>query len=341
MATTREPGHRLLVPLDGSSLAAQAIPYVRALAAPGAEVLLLWVVPEPETLRGGVTGRVLFSEEDILRADEEAAQKALGAVAERLRRVDGALRVEVAVAVGDPAEAIVEVAAERGADLIVVASHGRGAVGRWVFGSVADRVARTAPVPVAIVRPVAGEGAPVADVTVAGRQRLVVPLDGSDLASRALAVAGQLAKRLGLPILLLNVVEPAAWVSPLVAAGMPYADPGYEAIRSDLRATGGRLLRQAAERLEAAGLAVTWQVLDGSPATGVLGSERPSDLIVLTSHGRSGVRRWLLGSVAEKLVREGVAPVLLVPSAAEPDDRAVSDDQATDDPQPTEADDEG
>ena len=101
METQPGLGGRIVVPLDGSPLAAQAIPYARAVAAPDAAIVVLWVVPDPEPMRGGLTGQVIFCTDDILRADEEAARRALEATAARLRPAAG--RVDVAVAVGDPA----------------------------------------------------------------------------------------------------------------------------------------------------------------------------------------------------------------------------------------------
>ena len=142
-------------------------------------------------------------------------------------------------------------------------------------------------------------------------RRLVVPLDGSELAAHALPVAHGLAKRLGLPVLLVNVVGPSAAISPLVAGGAPSAPPVADHLRAETRDEAERKLERASRRFETAGIAVGRQVLDGAAAA-LLDLMRPDDVVVMTSHGRSGLGRWLLGSVAEKLVRHGAAPVLLV-----------------------------
>ena len=68
-------------------------------------------------------------------------------------------------------------------------------------------------------------------------------------------------------------------------------------------------------RLQYQGVDVGWDVLDGSPYSEIANAIQPEDLVVITSHGRGGIMRWLLGSVAEKLVREAPAPILLVPAA--------------------------
>ena len=313
-------GGRILVPLDGSALADQALPYARALAMPGAEVRLLWVVPEPEAMRGGLAGQVIFSKEDILRADEEAARRLLDAAAERLRAGSEALGVEVAIGGGNPADEILRIGAEWPADLVVLATHGRGALGRWAFGSVADRVSRGAVTPVMLVRPRRGGMSGNASVDL---RRVIVPLDGSERAACALPIAAGLANRSALPVLLLSVVDPTRQLSALSTGGVGYDAAFYEAVRSDLQTAAERTLAAAGARLRGAGLSVVEEALEGAPAPTILDRAGPSDLVVLTSHGRSGVRRWLLVSVAEKLVREGTSPVILVPSAAPSEDAGL------------------
>jgi nucleotide-binding universal stress UspA family protein len=312
METTTEMGRRILVPWDGSALAAEAIPQARAVAAAGAEVILLWVAPEPEMAAGLLWGSAGVAPDDVLRADEEVARQALESEAERLRAAGGDVKVESVVAIGDPAEEILRTADERAVDLLVLANHGRGAVGRWAFGSVADRVSRSAKVPVMIVRPGGNDGAGrPSEVT----RRVMVPLDGSELAARAVPVAASLAKRLDVPVLLVDVIDTTRAVSPLFASGAAYSQGFFDEIQTELRTEAERALAAASESLKESGVEVRSRVLDGSPADALLDLMEPSDVVVLTSHGRSGVRRWLLGSVAEKLVRQGVAPIMLVPAA--------------------------
>jgi len=111
----------VLVPLDGSDLAEQALPYARELAEPGCQLILLEVGED---------------EDDLGVLERHAGSCA-----------------SLETAVGDPAEQILRVARDLQAGLIVMTTHGRGALGRWVFGSVADQVMRTSPVPVLVVRP--------------------------------------------------------------------------------------------------------------------------------------------------------------------------------------------
>ena len=297
----------VLVPLDGSALAEQALPYAQALVAPGGALTLLKVVEPSESIHG-LSGRLLVSVEDAQRMLEFQAHEELQKAEATLHGEPPLVRQEVTR--GDPAEEILRIAAEREVDLIVMTTHGRGAFGRWFFGSVADRVARSSAVPVLLMRPSEGEPRPVAI------RRLVVPLDGSALAEEVLPTAQALAKRLGVPIHLMTVIDlmriiPAE-VSPIVA----FDATVYEETLSQLHAGAAAQLAEISERLEREGLHTSSEVAHGSPFMTIADAVHDGDLVVMTSHGRGGVQRWLLGSVAEKLVREAPVPVVLVPVAA-------------------------
>ena len=305
----------ILVPVDGSTLAAQALPYTRRLASGRATLVLLRILSAPEPIRDTV-GRAIVPVDAAARWAEDAARKDLEETAAELRNVEPAGVVVVTeVRTGDPAEIILRVAAERGVDLIVMASHGRGAIGRVAFGSVADRVARAASVPVMIVRPL---DAPVELVPVEIR-RVVVPLDGSDLAARALPVAQLLASRLQLPVVLVRALDTAQAYGllgdALIVEDGVMKDAGHQASQE---------LETVAAALREGGLTATTEIRIGPAFAAIANTARPGDVVVLTSHGRSGVTRWLLGSVAEKLVRAGPAPVVLVPVGARATEKASS-----------------
>ena len=190
----------ILVPLDGSALAEQALPYAQALAGPGCELILLEVGQDDDDL--------------TLRE----------------RHADSCGQLETAI--GDPAEEILRVATQMGAGMIVMTTRGRGAVGRWAFGSVADRVARTAPVPVLVVRP-------REDVGEAGSgtiRRLVVPLDGSPLAEAAVSFAQFLAKDLTVPVHLVTAIDVASLVPTAVAPVVAFDAALYDETVTHLRA---------------------------------------------------------------------------------------------------------
>ena len=147
---------RILVALDGSELAERILPHVEALSEKfGAAVTLLRATTPPETLlaataQGGTVVEPPIDPTPVVEAEEEDAENYLRAVADRLRR-DG-VTIDAEHSEGDPAQTILSRARELPADLIAMTTHGRGGLGRVVFGSVADEVLRHASCPVLLVR---------------------------------------------------------------------------------------------------------------------------------------------------------------------------------------------
>ena len=301
----------VLVPLDGSAVAEQAIPYARALLPEGGTLVLLRVLPEAEP----ALTELHWSFDEAPDVDDAASDAARTALEQVIARMgDTSRRRVVRVARGDPAEQILRAIARHAIDVVVMTTHGRGAIGRAIFGSVADRVSRASPVPILLVR-----SQPSVDATaLAEVRRLLVPLDGSDLAEAALPLARELAQRLEAPVHLVQAVDFTALLAPVTGGGvLAVSPPGevYQELMETIERGARDYLASVAARLEAEGMTATWAVLDGSPYFAIADAAEPGDLIVLTSHGRSGVLRWLMGSVAEKLVREAPVPALLVPSA--------------------------
>jgi nucleotide-binding universal stress UspA family protein len=290
------------------------MPWAALLAGRGGTIVLLRVNPAKPTYAETLLALAGGGDDSVQRIEEAWNQVATTDLDEAAQAVaDAGVTIERVIAEGEPDEWIVDTAANRGVDMIAMTSHGRGAIGRAIFGSVADRVARTATVPVLIVR-AAGEDAPQA----AAVKRIVVPLDGSELAERALPIASEIAKRLRVPIHVFRAVDPvtAMPVAPGVFGAAPtvsgeIADQIWEEAESEANQT----VRDAVADLQKQhGIDAAGSILHGSPFFAISEATRPDDLLVLTSHGRGGVRRWLLGSVAEKLIREAPAPVLLVPA---------------------------
>jgi nucleotide-binding universal stress UspA family protein len=261
--------HRILVPLDGSARAEAALPWVQLL--PSRHIRLLNICPERSPQSATAAG---YLEE----------------IATRLSRPGR--NVESRVVFGGPAEGIVANAAD--ADLIVMCTQGEGGGGRLLYGSVADRVARHAPAPTWLVR---GGHDPVSTADV---RRIVVALDGSAAAERALDMATRLARMLGTPMHLVTVSDQPG------AAGLPSAGRA-----ANFEAAGAYLDRQA-EAVRARDVPGSTEVRSGTPATELLATVGPGDLLVMTTHGRGTARRWQIGSVAEKLLRHATAPVVLV-----------------------------
>lgn len=193
---------------------------------------------------------------------------------------------------GDPGEEILRTAKENKVDLIAMSTHGRGGVVRMIAGSVAEQVIRGAEVPVLITRP----GIPVHQF-----KKIVVTLDGSERSEAVLPEATRLALKLGTPIELVRAALP------IVVAGMgepPVIVPPEDPMP---------YLKTVAQRIEAEGVKVSMIALEGGAASAILAylQECDSPLLCMTTHGRTGLSRLLLGSVAEQVIRKAPCPVML------------------------------
>ena len=292
-------GLTLLVPLDGSKNSEQSLPYALALAAPDGAIRLITVVSPPGTLLGGL------ERSDVQRLVSDAASKHLDEVAERLRS-RGVQSVTTLLANGDAAQEILANATDPAISMIVMTSAGRGALGRLDFGSVADRVARTSTIPVMIVRHTEEISAEEATIG-----RIIVPLDGSQRALRAMPIATELAKRLKVPMLLMTANEPSGL---MYGHGASINVVDYQQIQDAIQSEMESRLEGQAEELKSEGIEVSTTIELGPPALALTRLCEQNDIIVMTSHGRSGITRWLIGSVAEQLVRKAPVPVILVPA---------------------------
>jgi nucleotide-binding universal stress UspA family protein len=288
---------RLLVPLDGSDIAAVAAIYAQSI--PSERVCLLTVLSDEDAGIGFAPAGV---QEEWRQEWRDAVCARLAGIAEPLE-LEGR-DVEIEVVFGRPAEWIETYA--RDADLIIMTTHGRGAGERLVLGSVADRVARTSPAPVMLIR---GGEDPVAAQAIV---RLVVGLDGSDLAEQALPFVQQLAMNLNVPVLLTRVVDIEQALVAAQRATIPVAR--FAGTPELIREGIDDYLQSEAAPLIDAGVDVETAVIEGEPAPALNAALLPGDVLVLTSHGRGGLGRWMLGSVTEKLVRQGHTPVIVIRS---------------------------
>jgi nucleotide-binding universal stress UspA family protein len=276
---------KLLVPLDGTAESAVALPLARTVAgATGATVLLMQVV----------LPRMLGADDAA-----KAGQESLSRIADELGKSN--LRVaSVVQAAAAPADAILRQAREGGADLIVMATHGRGGLARAVLGSVAERVVADSPVPVLLLRP---GGHRVTRI-----QRLLVPVDGTPGGILALGVAAPFARATGAQIVLLQVVVPLA---PYAGVDAAFIDPAWD---DEALASAEHYVSGLAARLERAGLTAEGRATVGQPADTIVRTvaETGADVIVMSTHALTGPARAVLGSTADEVVRTGDRPVLLV-----------------------------
>jgi nucleotide-binding universal stress UspA family protein len=280
---------RILIPLDGSATAERVLSQVaRLLRRQDAEILLVRSAYVAPSLARIDTAKLEAAE----RADAEAYLKA---VAEQLR-AEG-LRAGAKVLHGSAASAVLEAARGEKASLIALSTHGRSGIGRWMLGSVAEKIVRASEVPVLLLhsfrKDERGAPQPVGDGRTPFR-RIVVPMDGSRNAEAVLPAAQELAKLFEAEILLVHVGS----------AGEADAAPELEA---------------TASRVNAEGIRCKVQRFEGDPAGRILDAAEAAaaDLIAMTTHGRSGVNRWLLGSVTERVLRASTIPLLIVRSTEE------------------------
>jgi nucleotide-binding universal stress UspA family protein len=278
---------RILVPLDGSQLSEAVLPLAEALARDHqADIVLVRALrPEPST------------EAEV--AAQEEAEAYLSGMAAALK-AGGLPRVDWKVWYDAPDRAIADAARYNGVDLVTMSTHGRGGFSRLLFGSVAESLVRQTPVPVLLVR---GE----LTWTPGAITRILVPLDGSEASEGVLRAVEGLAGPLDLAVHLLQVVE--AIPSPGIVE-LPVAAPPAVDLRP---AEAARYLEKIAARLEAKGLRVRAEVREGPVVEMITraAQESRAGLIAMATHGRSGLGRLLLGSVAEHVLRVAPVPVLL------------------------------
>jgi nucleotide-binding universal stress UspA family protein len=236
------------------------------------------------------------------RYEDLEGRAALATAREALTHCTGSLSLQVRR--GDPAEAILRVAEDEAADLIVVGSRGLSTVARFFLGSVAERVARHAPCPVLLVRPHHAE-----------LNRVLVGVDGSDRADRAVEWLRQFPLPVGCEVQIVTVL-PA--MEDLVRTQLlPRFGLSYRSARALADRQKGQIekhLDVLAARLTDAGEEVVVEIWHGDPALALIqgAEEAQADLVVVGSHGHSAVERFFIGSVSEKVLRHAHCSVLIV-----------------------------
>lgn len=294
---------RVIVPMDGSALAEQAIP-VGAFLANLYESPLEFVHIIDQPLRDLTPDQIILPPPDTIRKDLEsvAARYEIGAT------------VSFNVLSGDPVERLLRIS-ERDPDaVIVMATHGRSGVVRALLGSVADKVVRGASGPVVLVRPTNETRSLTFELPV-----ILVALDGSEFAQRALPHAMDIAKRCGAKVHLVRVVE-SLWTLAYPTSPYDGATPDPYVIQEldeQLTADATAYLTDVAARLRAEGAQVTWNVATGRPVDeiSVAAHAVNAGLIVTTTHGRGGVSRMFQGSTATGLMAHSTVPLMIIPAA--------------------------
>ena len=295
---------RILVILDGSDLAEVAIPHAEELSRHfGSQIILasvLWVDPKSAL-------EIIF-ESGREQQYSDLMETPLG---QYLQNVPvQADHVERIVLTGMPDEQILGFADNYQVKLIVLSSHGESGIKRLVFGSVADKVIRAAKAPVLVLKPTSE--VPLSRVTPRLR-KILVPLDGSQASEAVLPHVEELALKSGADLTLLSVLTKG--YHNIAQSGHKWVVYPEQQMESD-KASAMIYLNNIAARLRGKGVSVMSEVKFGDSAEQIATSaaEMGADLMAMSSHGRSGIARWALGSVADKVLRIADAPVLLVKS---------------------------
>ena len=283
--------NRILVPLDGSTLAEIALPYAEELGgAFNSEVILI-----------GVT-------EPVERQYHHMHQLYIEKMAELVRsHIKKATRVKVKSVslVGEPAQEIINYAEENNISLTIMTTHARSGMVPWVMGSIANRVLQRISMSLLLIR----AKAPSLKVGGGMFNKIIVPLDGSDAGEVALPYVRELSKKLKSEVILLQVVALGQHVH--TVGGLDYvlfADQQVESMRTQAK----QYLEKVSKKLT--GASVRSEVRIGDAAREIIrfADETNTGLVAISTHGRSGIRQWVFGSVTHKILQAGNTPALLV-----------------------------
>jgi nucleotide-binding universal stress UspA family protein len=280
---------RILVPLDGSLLSERILHQVRRLLVRrDSEVLLATVLPQAPGAGSHPSGFV----------DREEAWDRLVELRDEL--VDQGVRASSLVLAGDPAEQILALSEEYEPSLIALSTHGRSGLKRWVRGSVAERILRHSRYPLLLVNPRSADSSEARhDLRF---RRLLVPLDVSPTSAAIVPLAAELARLYEAEAILLHALE----------GGLPMDDLGTPIVGTiESPASASRVLES--RKRDFAGIPTRTRIVTGRAAPAILDAieSEKIDLVAMTTHGRRGISRWLYGSVAEHVLRNGTCPLLV------------------------------
>jgi nucleotide-binding universal stress UspA family protein len=298
---------RILVPLDGSALAEVALPYAEELSGRlGSKVTLIFV---SELVNDSYQRMRQLYLQNIVEVTKKAAEAYLPKSDKKQT-----IQVNSVAFDGNPAEQIVEYANKEDIGLIIMSTHGQSGITRGALGSIANKVVRATTRPVALIR---AKGYRTDMRRTGILTKLLMTLDGSKLSEASIPYAAELASRLGANVVLLRVMGMSygAFSSTGEAFIAYYSEEQMEADRTLAK----NYLESIAGQLKQRGVNVETQVRFGDAAEEIisLASDIHADLVVMSTHGRSGIGRWVFGSVAEKVLYEGYTPLMLVTEGKE------------------------
>ncbi len=282
----------ILIPLDGSTAAESVLPYLRDLAPKfGSRVHILGVGIGRKTRR-------------VNRLIEDYVSR----TANRLQSEN--IKAEPVISYGIAADKILDFTTEKEIDLIIMTTHGRSGITRWWMGSVAEKVISEATAPVLLIRSKRSSTTGATD-KLNFPHKILAPLDGSDIGESALPYAETIAANSRSSINLLQVISPPGTVEANLLGG-----PDWRKFVKAMHDAGEDYLKGVAERIGGKNIKVTYEVATGDPADKIVeyAADKGVSMIAMSTHGRTGIARWVLGSVADKVLHGARIPILLVRS---------------------------
>jgi nucleotide-binding universal stress UspA family protein len=301
--------NKILVPLDGSVAAERALDPALSLArlVEGEVLLVHSLVPVQKNMPDCGWEYAWLWPEEMLELPQSQAETYLAALGKRFTQPG--VTVQPLLLEGDEAGVVLDTAEDERADLIVMSAYGSSATAGWSMGSITERVLHNAPCPVLVVH----SSRPI--------QRILIALDGSSLSELCLRPGFEIARLLDASVTLLHVCPPverrqAALVYDTMVAG------SADTLVRDERAAAEDYLSKIARTYapeSCSGCAITTEVAEGVVAEQILAytAVHECDLIVMTTHGRTGLKRWIYGSNAAKVVRNARTNLLIVRPARE------------------------
>lgn len=289
---------KILVPLDGSSTAEMVLPYAE----------MIGIKFESEIILASVSEFHAGEVDHLYRSYQE---RIVEQVKLQLKNWEAKGRMDVkgVVLFGRPADEILRYAKENHVNLIIIASRGRSSRGPWLLGNIAAKILRASEAPVLLIRK------PIDPTWIEGKRwikKILLPLDGSKLGEMAIPYAEALAQKLGGELILFQVYT-------LPTEESPYRLPEItlttlKEVEEHIKGYIHSYLHQWEMSLQKKGLSTSIVVKSGSPANQILeyAEENGVDLIAMSTHGRSGLGRWVFGSVTDKVLHSGDLPILTV-----------------------------
>jgi nucleotide-binding universal stress UspA family protein len=300
MATSNQPFATVLVPYDGSEPAQAALAHALGLKDRVTTFVIVTVVDETPVISQSATTVTAYDPTPLFEALDEQGRAVLADATARCAEAGVTPLTEI---VHDaPVPGILATMERHHVDLVVMGTHARTGVARTFLGSTTEGLLRSSEVPVLAIR--TGEA-----VTPAPFARALVGIDDSEPSDEAVTVAAGLVHAYGTHLVACYAFDSTSLYENAVSYGF---DP--VPLLRDMRADGEGIVTRALARASLAASGATIAVVEGKPSSAVLeaATQHHATVIVLGSHGRRGLRRFFLGSVAENIIRRSQITVLVV-----------------------------